>query len=91
MSKKVAIEDIRQMFAYHFYFDAQKSLLLYPQSTDENEEEYDFKPYHGQADKELAVGELSIFDDSESGEFKPYSPKDLGIKLLEKMTGMSLK
>ena len=46
---------------------------------------YDFNPYHGHADKELAVGEISIFDDSESGEFKPYSPKDLGSKLLEKM------
>ena len=84
-SKTVAIEDIRQMFAYHFYFDAQKTLLLYPQSRDKNETEYDFKPYHGQTDKELAVGELSIFDDSESGAFKPYAPKDLGIKLLEKM------
>jgi len=39
---KVSIEDLRQMFAYHHYFDAVKCYLLYPGNT--SRKEGDFVP-----------------------------------------------
>ncbi len=71
-------DDLQQMFAYNLYWDAEQSLLLYPQTHTESDISGSFHKKILE-DNRCMIGFISVLDDSGSLDL------DIGFKVLEKL------
>ena len=93
--KLPSIADLRQMYAYHHFGKAEKTLLLYPSSDSSESGSFEFKPFKSIFQKNsdnlivpeyisqpcCAIGEISIFEDNDTKRL--YQPAELGKLILQ--------
>lgn len=78
----VSVEDLRQIYAYNHYFNAQKGVLLYPQKSNSTEK-VTFQPgSYSEVDKlEQKYCSLMLVDLIDGGELN----EGIGLDILEKL------
>ena len=84
--KNVAMEDLRQMFAYHHYFDAAHCYLLYPGDKKESKGAFTHKSLFSSSDfvseqKHCGVMVSQVWSRL-GGEQRSYLNKNLGEEIL---------
>jgi 5-methylcytosine-specific restriction enzyme subunit McrC len=80
---KPSDDDLKQVYAYNLYWDAKKSMLLYPNSKTINESFGKFwKGAPTPEDNQCKVGFVSVLDENN------YLDMKIGEKIIEKLIGI---
>jgi len=83
--KNVSMDDLRQMFAYHHYFEASSCYLLYPGTDNKLEGKFSVKSYFnklGLGEKNCGVLICQAWEDNDN---KKYLNPDLGEQILQSL------
>nr|WP_315424289.1 hypothetical protein [uncultured Pedobacter sp.] len=86
--KNIAMDDLRQMFAYHHYFDSSKCFLLYPGMDNVKEGEFKRKSYFKINDlgaKSCGVIVSKAWVEDQVADEKTYLNKNIGTIILSKL------